>query len=283
MIQRLRRKLAVVPGCTLFLQANQDIRVGGRQSNSQYQYTLESENLSDLNSWAPRMLEKLKTLPELRDVSTDQQVEGLEAQLVIDRDTAYRLGIPAQMIDNTLYDAFGQRQVSTLYTQLNEYHLVMEVARSSRKIPTRLKSIYVSSSTGAQVPLSTFTHFEQLRTALQVNHQGQFPAITLSFNLAPGDRSGRCRRRHAASRARDGHAGHRSMRVSRARPQAFQDSLKNEPLLILSALGAVYIVLGMLYESYIHPITILSTLPSAGVGALLALLFCYIRSSASSP
>jgi multidrug efflux pump len=277
-IQRLRRRLAVVPGCTLFLQANQDIRVGGRFSNSQYQYTLESENLSDLNAWAPRMLNKLKTLPQLRDVNSDQQVQGLETQLVIDRDTAYRLGIPAQMIDNTLYDAFGQRQVATVYTQMNEYHMVMEVASKFQENPDALKNIYVRSSNGTQVPLGAFTHYEQLRTALQVNHQGQFPAITLSFNLAPGAALGDAvdATQQAALEMGMPSSIHASFAGT---AQAFQDSLKNQPLLILSALGAVYIVLGMLYESYIHPITILSTLPSAGVGALLALLFFHTELS----
>ena len=185
-IQRLRRKLAVVPGATLYLQAQQDIRVGGRSSNSQYQFTLDSENLDDLNRWSPRMLAKLKTLPQLRDVATDQQDKGLEAELVIDRDTASRLGIPAQTIDNTLYDAFGQRQVSIMYETLNEYHVVLEVDPSFQEDPDALKSIYVRSATGAQVPLSAFTHFESRTTALAVNHQGQFPAVTLSFNLALG-------------------------------------------------------------------------------------------------
>ena len=177
-IDRLRDKLSVVPGATLYLQAFQDIRVGGRGSNAQYQYTLESENLADLDEWAPRMLEKLKTLPQLRDVATDQQTQGLESELVIDRDTAYRLGIPAATIDNTLYDAFGQRQVSTVYTQLNEYHMVMEVAPEFQQNPDALKDIYVRSSNGTQVPLSAFVHYENLTTALAVNHQGQYPAVT---------------------------------------------------------------------------------------------------------
>jgi multidrug efflux pump len=269
-IARLRRKLAVVAGATLFLQANQDIRVGGRMSNAQYQYTLESESIPDLNLWAPQMLDKLKTLPELRDVATDQQVQGLEAQLVIDRDTAYRLGIPAQTIDNTLYDAFGQRQVSTMYTELNENHVVMEVAPRFRANPDALKQIYVQSSKGEQVPLSAFTHYEPLRTSLAVTHQGQFPAITLSFNLAPGVALGDAVT--AVQQAAREVGLPQTVTASFAgTAQAFQDSLSNQPFLILAALAAVYIVLGMLYESYIHPITILSTLPSAGVGALLAL------------
>jgi multidrug efflux pump len=269
-INRLRRKLAAVPGATLFLQANQDIRVGGRMANAQYQYTLESESIPDLNFWAPRMLDKMKTVPELRDVATDQQVQGLEAQLVIDRDTAYRLGIPAQALDNTLYDAFGQRQVSTMFTELNEYHLVMEVAPSFQTNPDALKQLYVLSTHGTEVPISAFTHYEALRTSLAVNHQGQFPAITLSFNLAPGAALGDA----VTSVQQAAHEIGMPSTISAnfaGTAQAFQSSLAGQPFLILAALGAVYIVLGMLYESYIHPITILSTLPSAGVGALLAL------------
>jgi hydrophobe/amphiphile efflux-1 (HAE1) family protein len=272
-IARLRKKLAVVPGATLFLQANQDIRVGGRQSNSQYQYTLESENLSDLNTWAPQMLDKLKTVPQLKDVSTDQQDKGLQAQLVIDHDTASRLGIQTQTIDNTLYDAFGQRQVSTVFTQLNEYHLVMEAAQAFQQNPDALKSIFVESSNGTEVPLSAFTHFEARTSTLAVNHQGQFPAVTLSFNLAPGIALGDAVKFVNQAAREIGLPGSISA-TFQGTAQAFQSSLKNEPLLIAAALIAVYIVLGMLYESFIHPITILSTLPSAGVGAILALLIC---------
>ncbi len=272
-IGRLRKKLAVVPGATLYLQANQDIRVGGRSSNAQYQYTLESSDLSALNTWAPRMLAKLKTLPQLRDVSTDEQNRGLQARLVIDRDTASRLGLDAATIDNTLYDAFGQRQVSTVFTQLNEYHVVMEVDPKYQQNPDSLKGIYVRSSTGMEVPLSAFTHFEPRTTSLAVNHQGQFPAITLSFNLAPNVALGDAV--DAVTQAAD-QIGMPSVihATFQGTAQAFQSSLKNELLLILAALVAVYIVLGMLYESYIHPVTILSTLPSAGVGAILALLLC---------
>jgi multidrug efflux pump subunit AcrB len=272
-IGRLRRKLAVIAGSDLFLQADQDIRVGGRQSNSQYQFTLEGENLDELNRWAPIMLAKMKTLPELRDVSTDQQVAGLEANLVIDRDTAYRLGIPAATIDNTLYDAFGQRQVSTLFGQMNEYHVVMEVANIFQQNPDALKNIYVASSSGMQVPLSSFTHYEAKNTALSVNHQGQFPAVTLSFNLAPNVALGDAVTAVEVAQRDVGMPS--SIQASfQGTAQAFQSSLSNEPILILAAIVAVYIVLGMLYESYIHPITILSTLPSAGVGALMALLLC---------
>ncbi len=272
-IQRLRAKLAVVSGATLFLQTTQDLNIGGRQSNSQYQFTLESENLDDLYSWAPKVLAKLKTVPILHDVSTDQQVTGLAMQIAIDHDTASRLGIPTQAIDNTLYDAFGQRQVSTVYTQMNEYHLVMEVAQQYQQDPDAVKNIYVKSSTGEEVPLSGFSHFEQLKTPLQVNHQGQFPAVTLSFNLDPGTSLGEAVDTTLKAVGEMGIPStiHASFAGT---AQAFQDSLKNEWILILAALTAVYIVLGMLYESFIHPITILSTLPSAGVGAILALLIC---------
>jgi multidrug efflux pump len=277
-LNRLRRKLAVVPGATLFMQAQQDIQIGGRLGNSQYQFTLQSEDLSELNRWAPIMLEKLKTLPGLRDVSTDQQVKGLQASLVIDRDTASRLGIPTQMIDNTLYDAFGQRLVSTVFTQMNEYHVVMEVAPEFQRSPEALSRIYARSTNGTQVPLSAFTHYESSRTSLAVNHQGQYPAITLSFNLAPGVALGDAAMEVENAEEELGMPS--SIRVSfQGAAQAFQDTLKNQPVLILAALVAVYIVLGMLYESFIHPITILSTLPSAGVGALLALFICRIELS----
>ena len=272
-IGRLRKKLSVVPGATLFLQAQQDIRVGGRSSNAQYQFTLETENLADLETWAPRMMDKLKTLPDLKDVSTDQQNRGLQAQLVIDRDTASRLGIDAQTIDNTLYDAFGQRQVSTVFTQLNEYHLVMEVDSAFQQNPDALKGIYVKSSNGTEVPLGTFAQFLPRTSVLAVNHQGQYPAVTLSFNLAPGVSLGNAVKEVEAAAREIGLPG--SIRATfQGTAQAFQASLANEPLLILAALITVYIVLGILYESYIHPVTILSTLPSAGAGAILALLIC---------
>ncbi|HKV04897.1 MAG TPA: multidrug efflux RND transporter permease subunit [Candidatus Acidoferrales bacterium] len=272
-IARLRKNLAVVAGATLYLQANQDIRVGGRQSNAQYQYTLESENLPDLDMWSPRMLEKLRALPQLKDVSTDQQNKGLQTQLVIDRDTAARLGINAQAIDDTLYDAFGQRQVSTVFTQLNEYHLVMEAAPEFQQNPDALKNIYVQSSNGTEVPLAAFSHFEARSSTLAVNHQGQFPAVTLSFNLTPGVALGDAVTLVNKAAREIGLPGSISA-TFQGTARAFQSSLKNEPLLIAAALFAVYIVLGMLYESFIHPITILSTLPSAGVGAILALLLC---------
>mgnify|MGYP003693685953 CR=1 FL=1 len=262
-IQRLRGKLAHVPGATLFLQAVQDVRVGGRMSNAQYQYTLQSTDLNELNSFAPRMLAKLRTVEGLRDVATDQQNRGLQASLVIDRDTASRLGILPQLIDNTLYDAFGQRQVSNIYTPLNQYHVVLEVPPAYQQNPDALKSIYVKSSTGSQVPLSAFAHFSQGTTPLAVNHQGFFPAVTLSFNLAPGFALGDAVVNiQAAERQMNMPA---SIRASfQGTAQAFQASLASQPILILAAIITVYIVLGVLYESFIHPITILSTLPSAG-------------------
>src|SRR6202045_3182586 len=270
-IERLRPKLAVVPGATLFLRAYQDITVGGRISSSQYQFTLSSENLADLLEWAPRVEAQMKQLPELRDIASDQQTRGLQAALVIDRDTASRLGISPQSIDNTLYAAFGQRQGSTIYTQLNQYHVVQEVDLTFRDSTDAIQGLYVRSSNGAQVPLSAFTHYETKNTALSVNHQGQFPAVTISFNLAEGVALG-----DAVTKIQEAvfHMGlpadiHPTFQGN---AQAFQSSLSSQPWLILAALVAVYIVLGMLYESYIHPVTILSTLPSAGVGALLALL-----------
>jgi hydrophobe/amphiphile efflux-1 (HAE1) family protein len=274
-IARLRRKLTVVPGANLYLQAQQDIRVGGRSSNSQYQFTLDSGNLADLNDWAPRLMQKLRGLPQLRDVATDQQDKGLEANLVIDRDTASRLGITPQMIDNTLYDAFGQRQVSTIYAQLNQYHAVMQVDNRFQRNPDALKDMYVKSTGGTQVPLSAFTHYEPKTTLLAVNHQGQFPAVTLSFNLAQGVALGDAVT--AINKVERDIGLPSTIHASfQGTAQAFQDSLANEWVLILAALAAVYIVLGMLYESYIHPITILSTLPSAGVGAILALLLFHL-------
>jgi multidrug efflux pump len=270
-IARLRSKAAVVPGATLFLRSYQDINVGGRISSSQYQYTLSSENLQNLVEWAPRVEAKMRQIPQLRDVATDQQTRGLQAALVIDRDTASRLRISQKSIDDTLYDAFGQRQVSTIYTQLNQYHVVMEVDAAYRDSTDAIQSLYVRSANGTQVPLSAITHYETKNTSLAVNHQGQFPAVTLSFNLAEGVALGEAVTEIEAAVLHLGvpsdiHA------TFQGTAQAFQSSLSSQPWLILAALVAVYIVLGMLYESYIHPVTILSTLPSAGVGALLALL-----------
>jgi multidrug efflux pump len=270
-IARLRRKLAVVPGATLFLRANQDITVGGRISSSQYQYTLSSENLTDLLQWAPRIEAKMRQMPKLRDIASDQQTRGLQATLAIDRDTASRLGISPSTIDNTLYDAFGQRQVATIYTELNQYHIVMEVDSTFRETTDAIQGLYVKSSNGNQVPLSAFTHYETKNTALAVNHQGQFPAVTISFNLGEGVALGDAVTDIESAVLQMGLPAdiHPTFQGN---AQAFQSSLSTQPWLILAALIAVYIVLGILYESYIHPVTILSTLPSAGVGALLMLL-----------
>jgi multidrug efflux pump len=270
-IARLRRKLAVVPGATLYMQSAQDLSIGGRQSQAQYQYTLQGENLDDLNNWSPRLLQKLRTIPQLRDVNTDQQDKGLEANVIIDRDTASRMGVAAADIDNALYDAFGQRQVSIMYKPLNQYHVVMEVAPQFSRGPDALQNIYVRAANGTPVPLATFTHFGPSNTPLAVNHQSQYPSVTLSFNLAPGVSLGQATL--AIENAERSIGFPASINASfQGTAAAFQQSLSSEPLLILAALVTVYIVLGVLYESYIHPITILSTLPSAGVGAILALL-----------
>jgi len=269
-IAELTRKFAVVPGATLYMQAQQDLSIGGRVSQAQYQYTLQGEDLAQLNEWAPQLLQKMRALPQLQQVNTDQQDKGLETNVVIDRDTASRLGVAAADIDTVLYDAFGQRFVSTIYEPLNQYHVVMEVAPEFQQSPHTLESVYVHSSNGSMVPLSAFTHFGPANTSLAVNHQGQWPAVTVSFNLAPSVSLGQ------ATKAIEG--AERSIRFPetihasfQGTAAAFQESLANEPVLIMTALLAVYIVLGILYESYIHPITILSTIPSAGVGALLAL------------
>jgi multidrug efflux pump len=272
-IDRLQPQLAKVPDITLFLQPVQDLTVEDRVSRTQYQYSLEDPNVNELNEWTARLVTMLSSMPELRDVATDQQNNGSQVQLVIDRDTASRLGITSQMIDDTLYDAFGQRQVSTMFTQLNQYHVVLEVDPNFQTNPRALQDIYLSSPTGGSVPLSTFVHFEHDQVPLIVSHQGQFPAVTISFNLVPGYSLGN------AVTAIDSAKEEIGMPASVATAfqgtaQAFQASLSNEPILILAALITVYIVLGVLYESYIHPITILSTLPSAGVGAILALLIC---------
>ncbi len=270
-IRRLQTKLSGIEGVTLYMQPVQDLTVEDRVSRTQYQYTMEDADAGELGTWAPRLVARLQAIPELRDVASDQQNSGLEASLVIDRDTASRLGITPQMIDDTLYDAFGQRQVSTIFTQLNQYHVILEVEPKFQRNPDSLKEIYVRSGTGAEVPLSSFTHMEPSNTTLAVNHQGQFPVITLSFNLAPGVSLGEAVKvfRNAE---RDIGFPTSIQAEFQGTAQAFQNSLANEPILILAALVTVYIVLGVLYESYIHPITILSTLPSAGVGAILALL-----------
>ena len=277
-IGRIRKEVSHIAGVNLYMQAVQDLRIGGRMSNAQYQFTLQSDDLTELNQWAPKVLKKLRTVKILADVSSDQQNSGLEANVVVDRDTASRLGLSQQAIDDTLYDAFGQRQVSTMYTPLNQYHVVMEVAPQFWQNPSSLDQIYMRSNTGQLVRLSTFTHFANAQTALAVNHQGQFPSVTISFNLAPGVALGEAVDAITQAEAQiKMPAGIRGTFQGTA--QAFQDSLKNEGFLIAFALFAVYIVLGILYESYIHPITILSTLPSAGVGAILALLLFHIELS----
>jgi multidrug efflux pump len=270
-IRRLQPQLAKIDGITLFMQPVQDLSVEDRVSRTQFQYSLEDVDAGELNFWVPRFLDKLKTLPQLRDVATDQLTGGLQVNLAIDRDSAARLGILPADIDNTLYDAFGQRQVSTIFTQLNQYHVVMEVDPQFQQNPDSLKNIYVRSSSGQQVPLTAFTRIETGPASLALNHQGQFPVVTLSFNLAPGTSLGDAVKAIDSAKSELGMP--QSIRTSfQGTAAAFLKALGNEPILILAALITVYIVLGILYESYIHPITILSTLPSAGVGALLALL-----------
>jgi multidrug efflux pump len=270
-ILRLQPQLARVEGITLYMQPVQDLTVEDRVSRTQFQYSLEDADANELNDWSARILDKLRKQPELRDVASDQQNGGLKADLVIDRDTAARFGILPQTIDDTLYDAFGQRQVSTIFTQLNQYHVVLEVGNQFQNDPSDLSHIYVKSSTGQQVPLSTFSHFVTSPAPLAINHQGQFPVVTLSFNLAPGESLGKATKVIAQVEQDMGMPAsiHPSFQGTAA---AFQNSLASEPWLILAALVTVYIVLGVLYESYIHPITILSTLPSAGVGAILAMI-----------
>jgi multidrug efflux pump len=271
-IDRLRPKLEMIPGTSVFLQSFQDVRIGGRNSAAQYQYTLQSDNVRDLNYWAPLVYQKLKSLPQLADVNTDQQDKGLEESVNIDRATASRLGISPQTIDNTLYDAFGQREVSVMYTQLNQYFVVMEVEPKFWQNPQALDYLYVGGKNGAEVPLSAFAHFAPDNTPLAVNHQGQFPCVTISFNLPTGSSLSDAVPLIENAEREIGLPSNVTGSFQ-GTAQAYQASLASEPLLILTALIAVYIVLGILYEDLIHPITILSTLPSAGVGALLALLF----------
>jgi hydrophobe/amphiphile efflux-1 (HAE1) family protein len=270
-VNRLRPQVSNMPGATLYLQAFQDLRIGGRNTATEYQYTLTDDSLKELNEWGPKLKDAMDKLPQIKDVATDQQQQGLRGQLVIDRATASRLGVSPLTIDATLADAFAQTQVSTTYMPLNQYHVVMEVADEYQRDPDALKNIYVKSTTGAMIPLSAVTHFETLRIPLAVNHQSQSPATTLSFNLAPGASLSEATQAIQQARVDIGmpasiHGGFAGS------AQAFRDSLSSEPWLILLALVAVYLVLGILYESFIHPLTILSTLPSAGVGAIVALL-----------
>ena len=274
-IARIRRKASHIPGAALFLQAVQDLSVGGRHGASQYQYTLQADNLQDLNHWAPIIMERMRKVPELRDVNSDQQTHGLASNLVVDRDTASRLGVSMQSIDNTLSDAFGQRQVSNIYKGLNQYHVVMEVMPDMQTGPDALKSIYVPAQSGKLVPLSAFAHYEHSSTALSVNHQGFFPAITISFNLSPGASLDPAVQ-HIEGAKLELHVPNTVHASFQGTAQAFQDAKSNQLILLITALGAVYIVLGILYESFIHPITILSTIPSAGIGAILAVRLAHL-------
>ena len=271
LIRRLQSKLAKVEGITLYMQPVQDLTVEDRVSRTQYQYSLDDPNADELDRWVPAFVKKLQSLPNIRDVASDQQNRGLQAKLTIDRSTAARFGITPQMIDDTLYDAFGQRQITTLFTQLNQYRVVLEVAPEFRQNPESLRHIYVRPPTGEPVRLSTFTRMESYPVPLSLNRQGQFPASTISFNLAPdaslGDAVKEIEQAQSDLKMPASIVGR-----FQGTAEAFRTSLTNVPLLILAAIVTVYIVLGVLYESYIHPITILSTLPSAGVGALLALM-----------
>ncbi|MGH7048058.1 MAG: efflux RND transporter permease subunit, partial [Stellaceae bacterium] len=273
-IQRLRPKVAAVEGVKFFMQSGQDISIGGRLSRTQYQYTLTDTDQDELTHWAPILEAAMKKLPELQDVNSDQQVAAPHIAIEIDRDEASRLGISPSLIDATLYDAFGERQVATMYTSTNQHKVILEVDPKFQDDPTALSRIYVAGPSGAQIPLSAFAHFGSKLEALSVNHQGQFPAVTLSFNLAPGASLGTAVDKIAAAAA--------ALRIPetiqgsfQGSAQAFQASLSSMPLLVAAAILVVYIVLGVLYESYIHPITILSALPSAGVGALLALMLLH--------
>jgi multidrug efflux pump len=269
-VGRLRGKLASVPGAPAFLQAVQDLRVGGRASSAQYQFTLQGESYLELAQWMPRVADRLRRIPIIADINTDQQDRGQQSTLVIDRPTAARLGLTPQLVDDTLYDAFGQRQVAVSYTRLNQYHVVMEVDPRFAQGPEALRGVYVRAPAGPLVPLSAFARYQPQPAPLAINHQGQFPSLTASFNLMPGASLGDAVQAvNEATRQLGLPATIRGTFQGTA--QAFQDALANEALLITAALAAVYIVLGVLYESYVHPITILSTLPSAGIGALLAL------------
>jgi multidrug efflux pump len=270
-IARLRGKLAHEPGAGLFLTPVQDIRIGGRQSNAQYQYTLQADDLEELRTWEPRIRQALSQLPELTDVNTDQQNKGLQTTLIVDRDAAARLGVTSRMVDTTLNDAFGQRQVSTIYHPLNQYRVVMEAAPPYWQSPDALKDVHVITADGESVPLASFSRYGPTNAPLAVSHQGQFAASTISFNLPVGMSLSDATRAIDDAMARLGvPPGVHGTFAGSAR--AFQQSVSTNPLLILTAILTIYIVLGVLYESYVHPLTILSTLPSAGVGALLALM-----------
>jgi multidrug efflux pump subunit AcrB len=273
-IRRLRPKVAAIRGVKFFMQSGQDISIGGRLSRTLYQYTLTDTNLDELNHWAPVVEQAMKKLPELEDVASDQQVAAPHIAIEIDRDAASRLGISPSLIDETLYDAFGQRQVANLYTSTNQYKVILEVEPEFQQDPTALSKIYVSGPGGSQIPLNAFAHYSSKAESLSVNHQGQFPAVTLSFNLAPGASLGQAvdKIQQMMTELRVPATLNSSFQGT---AHAFQASLSSTPLLVAAAILVVYIVLGMLYESYIHPITILSALPSAGVGALLALMLLH--------
>jgi multidrug efflux pump len=270
-IARIRNKTAGMPGATLFFQVNQDLMIGGRQANAQYQYTVQAQDFATLTEWAPKLLDQLSRLPEIADVSSDQQVSGLSSNVVIDRDTASRLGLTAQAVDSALYDAFGQRQVSVMYKSINQYHVVLALQQQWWQSPDFLNTIYVQTPRGADVPLSAFAHFTQGITPISLPHQGQFPASTISFNLREGYSLSDAVNAINKAEVEMGLPGTVTGNFA-GTAQAFQASLKDQPMLILAALVTVYIVLGILYESLIHPITIISTLPSAGLGALIALV-----------
>jgi multidrug efflux pump len=270
-ITRIRIQSSGVPGAILFLQNQQDVRIGGRQGNAQYQYTIQGPDFASLSEWGPKLLERLSSVPEIADVSSDQQNSGLSSNVIIDRDSASRLGLTAQAVDSALYDAFGQRQVSVMYKSINQYHVVLALQQQWWQSPDFLKTIYVQSPKGTDVPLSAFTHFTEGETPISLPHQGQFPATTISFNLQEGvslsDAVNAIKRAELDIGLPANITGEFA-----GTAKAFQDSLSNQPILIGTALLAVYIVLGMLYESLIHPLTIISTLPSAGVGALVAMV-----------
>jgi len=270
-IARLRRKTSGVPGAVMFLQNSQDVRIGGRQGNAQYQYTLQAPDFATLALWGPKVLDQFSQIPEIADVSSDQQTSGLSSNVIIDRDTASRLGLTAQAVDSALYDAFGQRQVSVMYKSINQYHVVLALQQQWWESPDFLKTIYVQTPRGTDVPLSTFAHFTQGVTPISLPHQGQFPATTLSFNLAPGVSLSDAVTAINTAEVEMGLPANITGKFA-GTAEAYQASLRNQPILIATALLAVYIVLGMLYESLIHPLTIISTLPSAGVGALMAMV-----------
>jgi multidrug efflux pump len=277
-IDRLRPRLARLSGFSVFIQAVQDLQINNRVSRTQFQYSLEDADPVELSSWAPRLLEQLQRLPELRDVASDRQEQGLVTRLEIDRDTAARLGVATQVLDDTLYDAFGQRQVSTIFTQLNLYRVILEVKPELKQDPSALEHLFVRTQTGTPARLSQMVQMHTATAPLTLAHQGQFPSVTLSFNVAPTVALGQAVK--AIEKARTGLGMPPGIHASfQGEAQAFGESLATEPLLILAAVIAVYIVLGVLYESFIHPITILSTLPSAGVGALLALMIVGIELS----